>query len=116
LCLSQLASMTSCDKHKIDAAHVRYQAVTRWVQLVADKPAALDISLPRPIHAVTVMSVPPGAELSIDGHRAGTTPTVVQMVGFATVNLTFTKAGFTPVTRRIYSKVPQDRVFVKLTR
>ena len=60
--------------------------------------------------------MPPGAELSIDGHRAGTTPTVVQMMGFATVNLTFTKAGFAPVTKRVYSKQAQDRVFVKLTR
>jgi hypothetical protein len=104
----------TCDKHKVDVSHARYQNLTRWVTLVADKPQELDISLPRPIHAVTVTSFPPGAELSIDGHRAGTTPTVVQMMGFATVNLTFTKPGFQSVTKRVYSKVPQDRVFVKL--
>ncbi len=106
----------SCDKHKVDVAHVRYQSVTRWVTPSADKPQELDISLPRPIHAVTVTSSPPGAELSIDGHRAGTTPTVVQMTGFATVNLTFAKPGFQPVTRKVYSKVAQDRVFVKLAK
>jgi hypothetical protein len=61
-----------------------------------------------------VSSFPPGAELSIDGHRAGTTPTVVQMTGFATVNLTFTKQGFQSVTKKIYSKLPLDKVFVKL--
>jgi hypothetical protein len=106
----------SCDKHKLDVAHVRYQSVTRWVTLAADKPQQLDISLPRPTHAVTVTSSPPGAELSIDGHRAGTTPTVVQMAGFATVNLTFAKPGFQTVTRKVYSKLAQDRVFVKLTK
>jgi len=106
----------TCDKHKIDVAHARYQSVTRWVTLTADKPQQLDISLPRPVHAVTVTSFPPGAELSIDGHRAGTTPTVVQMMGFATVNLTFTKAGFQTVTKKVYSKLPQDRVFVKLVK
>jgi hypothetical protein len=106
----------SCDKHKVEASHARYQSLTRWVTLVADKPQQLDLSLPRPVHAVTVTSFPPGAELSIDGHRAGTTPAVVQVMGFASVHLTFTKPGFKSVTRRIYSKLPQDRVFVKLLR
>jgi len=106
----------TCDKHKIEVSHARYQNATKWVTLVADKPQEVDISLPRPVHAVTVLSVPPGAELSIDGHRAGTTPMVVQMMGFATVNLTFTKAGFQSVTKKVYSKLPQDRVFVKLLR
>jgi hypothetical protein len=36
------------------------------------------------------------------------------MAGFASVNLTFTKAGFQTVTRKVYSKLAQDRVFVKL--
>jgi hypothetical protein len=106
----------TCDKHKVDASHARYQSMTKWVTLASDKPKELDISLPRPIHSVTVTSFPPGAELSIDGHRAGTTPTVVQMMGFARVNLTFTKAGFRTVTTKVYSKLPQDRVFVKLVR
>jgi PEGA domain len=111
---SPLTIEGSCDRHKLDISHVRYQGVTRWVTLVADTPQSLDINLPRPIHAVTVMSVPPGAALSIDGHRAGTTPTVIQMMGFATVNLTFTMRGFQTVTRRVYSKLAQDRVLVKL--
>jgi hypothetical protein len=106
----------TCDKHKIEASHARYQNLTRWVTLAADKPQELDLSLPRPVHAVTVTSFPPGAELSIDGHRAGTTPAVVQMMGFATVHLTFTKPGFQSVTKKVYSKLPQDRVFVKLLR
>jgi hypothetical protein len=106
----------TCDKHKVEASHARYQSLTRWVTLVADKPQELDLSLSRPVHAVTVTSSPPGAELSIDGHRAGTTPAVVQVMGFATVHLTFTKPGFQRVTKRIYSKLPQDRVFVKLLR
>ena len=111
---SPITIESTCDKHKIDVAHARYQGSTRWVTLVADKPQDVDISLPRPVHAVTVTSLPPGAELSIDGHRAGTTPTIVQMMGFASVNLTFTKAGFHAVTKKVYSKLPQDRVFVRL--
>ena len=113
---SPLTIAGTCDKHKVEAAHARYQSLTKWVTLASDKPQELDISLPRPSHAVTVTSFPSGAELSIDGHRAGTTPTVVQMMGFATVHLTFTKAGFRTVTTKVYSKLPQDRVFVKLVK
>jgi hypothetical protein len=113
---SPLVIEASCDKHRIDVSHVRYQNVTRLVALAAEKPQQIDIALPRPIHAVSVSSSPPGAELSIDGHRAGTTPTVVQMMGFATVKLTFTKSGFQSVTKKVYSKQAQDRVFVKLTK
>lgn len=113
---SPITIAASCDKHKIDAAHARYQSASRVVTLVAGKPADLELSLARPIHAVTVTSSPSGAELSIDGHRAGVTPTIIQMMGFATVKLTFSKPGFAPVTKRVYSKVAQDRVFVKLSR
>jgi hypothetical protein len=104
----------SCDKHKLDIAHARYQTLTRWVTLAPGKPVALEVNLVRPIHAVTVTSEPPGADVLIDGHRAGTTPTVVQMTGFATVHLTFTKPGFHSVTKRVYSKLAQDRVSVHL--
>jgi hypothetical protein len=111
---SPLTIDATCEKHRVDLSHARYQTVTRWVTLAADKPQDLEVNLPRPIHAVTVTSFPPGAELSIDGRRAGTTPTVVQMMGFATVNLTFSKAGFQSVTKKVYSKLAQDHVFVKL--
>ncbi|HEX4421093.1 MAG TPA: PEGA domain-containing protein [Kofleriaceae bacterium] len=104
----------TCDKHKLDVSHARYQGVTRWVTLAVNQPQQLEINLPRPIHAVTVTSTPPGAVLSIDGHRAGTTPTVVQMMGFATVSLTFTRPGFPSVTKKVYSKLAQDHVSVKL--
>jgi hypothetical protein len=114
--VSPLTIDTTCDKHKLDASHARYQAVSRTIALEAGKPTELDVSLPRPTHSVTVTSTPPGAELSIDGHRAGTTPTVVQMMGFATVNLTFTKPGYRTVTRKVYSKLAQDRVAVQLAR
>jgi hypothetical protein len=111
---SPVTIASTCEKHKIELSHARYQAQTRWVTLAADRPQELEVALPRPTHAVTVTSFPTGAELSIDGRRAGTTPTVVQMMGFSTVNLTFTKPGFQSVTKKVYSKLPQDHVFVKL--
>jgi hypothetical protein len=104
----------SCAKHKIDIAHARYQSATRWVTLAADKPQQLEVSLTRPIHDVSVTSSPSGADVLIDGHRAGTTPTVIQVTGFAAVRLTFRKPGYHSLTKRVYSKLAQDAVAVQL--
>jgi hypothetical protein len=111
---SPLTILGSCEQHKLDVSHARYQTVTRWVTLTADRPASVEFTLPRPIHAVTVTSQPPGAEVMIDGRRVATTPAVVRVPGFARISLTLTKPGFRRITRQIYSKLAQDRVFVKL--
>ncbi|MBC7978900.1 MAG: PEGA domain-containing protein, partial [Myxococcales bacterium] len=113
---SPITIESTCEKHKVDVTHARYQSATRWVTLAADKPQELGINLSRPTHAVTVTSSPSGAELSIEGRRAGTTPTVIQMMGFASVRLRFTKPGYQSVTKKVYSKTAQDRVFVKLSK
>ena len=113
---SPLTVANACQRVRIDVAHPRYQAQARWVALAADKPASLDVTLPRPTHAVSVLTLPPGAEVKIDGRRAGTTPTVVQMMGFTSVDLTIEKAGYQTITKRVYSKLPQDRVFVKMAK
>ncbi|HEY0194121.1 MAG TPA: PEGA domain-containing protein, partial [Kofleriaceae bacterium] len=113
---SPIALATSCGKHKLDVAHARYQAATRVVTVAADAPQQVEISLPRPTHAVTVTSVPSGADVAIEGHRAGTTPTTISVMGFATISLTISKPGYAPVTQKLYSKTPEDRVSVKLTR
>jgi hypothetical protein len=117
---SPITLQGSCDKHKVEISHARYQSQTRWVAFVAptadSDPGQLQIALPRPIHAVTVASSPPGAELWIDGRRVGNTPTVAQIMGFAKVSLTLIKPGFQTVTQKIYSKLAQDRVLVTLTK
>jgi hypothetical protein len=111
---SPLTIANACQRTRIDVSHPRYQSQARFVALAADHPATLDVTLSRPTHAVTVMTLPPGAEVSIDGRRAGTTPTIVQVMGFTSVDLTIEKGGYKTLTKRVYSRVPQDRVFVKL--
>jgi hypothetical protein len=113
--ISPLVIAASCERHKLEVSHARYQSLTRSVALSPEHPQELDISLPRPIHTVTVTSFPPGAQLVVDGRAAGTTPAVLQIVGFSTVSLTLSKPGFPSVTRKLYSKLAQDRVFVKLS-
>ena len=103
-----------CAKRKLDIAHPRYQSVTRWITPVADSTNELDVALARPTHELFVESSPSGATVSIDGHRAGTTPTMVKIMGFTTLSLTIEKFGFKAQTKKVYSKVPHDRVTTKL--
>jgi len=113
---SPLTIATTCETHQVDIAHPRYKPATKQVALTADKPGSLDISLDRPTHAVSVTSTPPGATIFIDGRRAGTTPTVVSVMGFQTLKLEIKKTGYQPQSTKLYSKVPQDKVAVRLTK
>jgi hypothetical protein len=113
---SPITIATSCDRHKIDIKHPRYQLVTKFVALKEGAPGSIDITLQRPTHEVKVTSQPSGATIFIDGHRAGTTPTVVSVLGFSNLKLEVKKTGYAPVSQKLYSKVPQDNVAVKLTK
>ena len=103
-----------CQRRRVDIAHDRYQPAMRWVTPSAGKPETIDVTLTRPTHAVTVVTQPAGATVMIDGRRAGTTPTVIQIMGFQSMSLTVEKPGFQPVTQRVYSKLANDRVVIKL--
>ena len=72
--------------------------------------------LQRPTHELMVETVPLGATISIAGHRAGTSPTTVQLLGFTMMTLTIEKPGYQPVTKRVYSKTANDRILVRLTK
>jgi hypothetical protein len=102
-----------CTKRKLDIAHPRYAPATRIVAATPDA-ANVDVALARPTHDLYVETSPAGAIVSIDGHRAGTTPTLVKVMGFTTLSLRIDKFGFKSTTQRIYSKSPHDRVAIRL--
>ena len=102
-----------CAKRKLDIAHPRYAPATRLVTATPDA-APIDIALARPTHDLYVETSPSGAIVSIDGHRAGTSPTLVKIMGFTALTLRIEKFGFAPTTQRIYSKSPRDRVNIRL--
>jgi hypothetical protein len=103
-----------CAKRKLDIAHPRYAPATRIVAATPDAAANIDVALARPTHDLYVETSPAGAAVSIDGHRAGTTPTLVKIMGFTALSLRIDKFGFKSTTQRIYSKSPHDRVTIKL--
>ncbi len=113
---SPIAIAGPCTRRRIDLAHPRYKAEQRWVTPTADQPVSLDITLVRPTHELVVTSNPAGATVSIGGRRAGLTPTKVQLMGFSGIDITITKPGFETITRRIYSKVPNDALTVTMRR
>jgi hypothetical protein len=105
-----------CARRRIDLVHPRYKAEQRWVALTADKPGSLDVTLSRPTHTLLVTSNPTGATVFIAGRRAGTTPTRVPLMGFSGIEVKLQKKGFDPVSKRIYSKVSNDKLSVTLKR
>ncbi|HEX5059740.1 MAG TPA: PEGA domain-containing protein [Kofleriaceae bacterium] len=113
---SPLTVGTSCEKHKLDISHARYQSTTKFVTLAEGKDQEVEVTLSRPTHVVTVSSNPSGAQIFIDGRSAGTTPSKLSVLGFTTLKLEFKKTGYQPASAKLYSKVAQDKVAVKLNK
>ena len=105
-----------CAKRQVEVAHPRYAPATRTIELAQDKPETVDITLQRPMHHMMVETQPTGAIVSIAGKPAGSTPTNIDLMGFTTITLTIAKPGWRPVTKKIYSKVPNDHLSVKLSK
>jgi hypothetical protein len=105
-----------CTKRKVELVHPRYKAEQRFVEPVSDKPNSIDVTLVRPTHYLVVTSNPSGATVFIAGRRAGTTPTKVPLMGFSGIEVKVQKLGFETVSKRIYSKVPEDKLAVTLKR
>ncbi|HEU0033702.1 MAG TPA: PEGA domain-containing protein [Kofleriaceae bacterium] len=104
-----------CEARKVDLSHPRYAFVTRTVTPQQGKPETVDVTMVRPTHAVMVVTKPAGATVLIDGRRAGTSPTVVNVMGFQSMSLSVQKPGYRPVTQRLYSRNASDRVVIEMT-
>lgn len=111
---SPLTVAGPCTRRRIDIAHPRYAPAQRFITPKPDD--AIDVTLNRPTHNLFIETQPAGAIVSIDGHRAGTTPTMVKIMGFTTIDIAITKPGYKPTTKKLYSKTAADRVSVKLAR
>ena len=117
---SPLTVAGPCTKRKIAVTHPRYAPAEKFM---TPKPSAngegteaFDVTLVRPTHNLFVETQPSGAVVSIDGHRAGTSPTMVKVMGFTTLTLNIEKPGWKPQTAKVYSKTAVDRRSIKLGR
>jgi hypothetical protein len=105
----------TCDHHKLDLAHPRYKTEQRAVTMTADSPTSLDVTLVRPTHSLRVITSPPGANVFLGGRPAGTSPTIVQVMGFSGIDVRVERVGFAAVSTRVYSKVADDKLVISLT-
>jgi hypothetical protein len=106
-----------CQHRKVDIAHARYATATRTVALAGGgAPTTIDVALQRPQHRVLVETQPAGATVSIAGRTAGQSPTWIMVLGFTTMDIAISKPGYLPVTKHLYSRVPSDRVVVRLVK
>lgn len=111
---SPLTVAGPCTKRRIEVSHPRYAPSERFITPRPED--ALDVTLVRPTHDLFVETLPSGAVVSIDGHRAGTSPTMVKVMGFSMLTLKIEKPGFKPQTTQVYSKAAVDRRSIKLSR
>jgi hypothetical protein len=77
-------------------------------------PAARPRPVPRKMHAVLIKTFPVGAVVTVDGRSFGTTPTYAKVPANTPVELHVRRAGYQPIVRKLTSKTPTDRVFLKL--
>jgi hypothetical protein len=68
------------------------------------------------MHKLMVETTPSGATISIGGHNAGTSPTLLDVLGFTSLAITVAKPGYAPTTTTVYSKLASDHVRVQLAR
>lgn len=113
---SPVTIATTCARHKVDLKHPRYQLGSKFIALEEGTPGKIDITLQRPTHTVSITSQPANATVFINGKRAGTTPTKLRVLGFVNVKLELKKTGYATVSTKLYSKVAQDKLAVKLTK
>lgn len=113
---SPITLATSCGRHKVEIKHPRYQLATKVVTTAENAPGKYEVMMQRPTHTVAFTSQPSGATVFIDGRRAGTTPTSVSVLGFSNLKIEIKKTGYAPVSKRLYSKVPQDKLVQRLTK
>lgn len=113
---SPIMIATTCERHRIDIKHPRYKLATKFVTLKEGSPGSIDTTLQRPTHTVKITSQPSNATIYIDGRRAGTTPTVLSVMGFSNLTLEIKKTGYATMSRKLYSKVSQDSLSVKLSK
>jgi hypothetical protein len=112
---SPIAIAGPCQHRQLAISHPRYETSQRAVSPTTGEPATVDVTLQRPMHHLMIDTAPSGAIISIGGHRAGTSPTNVDIMGFTGLDITISKPPFyRPITKHVYSKVANDRLSVKL--
>jgi hypothetical protein len=113
---SPITLATTCERHKVDIKHPRYKLLTKQVSPTETEPSKIEVTLQRPTHTVSFVTQPAGATVFIDGRRAGTTPTTVNILGFSNLKIEIKKPGYATAATRLYSKVAQDRFTLRMTK
>lgn len=111
---SPITIATSCGRHRVEVSEQRHQTLAAWVTLAIEQTERIDVPLTRPIHAVAVTTRPSGAAIYIDGSPAGTTPTMLNVLGHVPITIEIKKAGYQPLIQHLYSTNPLDKLAIQM--
>lgn len=112
--VAPFALAAPCGLHHLDISHPQYVTTSAWVNFGPDHPEVLDVQLARPIHSVSVATMPAGASILLDGKPAGESPRTLAVPGYVPMTVVLTKPGYRTVTRHFASTAPRDRLVVGL--
>jgi len=102
-----------CARRRIEADAPRWAAESKWV--VVEATSSFEVVLARPRHQIRVMSTPSDSTVLVNGSKAGTTPTTVDIPGWTYVTIEIERAGYVTAKRKHKSsKVKGDEFYAKL--
>jgi len=104
-----------CGEHGLDLRRARYTRVTKSIALEQGTLDKLELNLSRPEHRLRITSAPSGAEVTVNGRAAGTTPATVTVNGFEQARVSVSLAGHKTWSTRIYVRDPTTSVSAKLS-
>ena len=104
-----------CGEHGLELRRPRYSGVTKSIALEQGTLDKLELNLSRPEHRLRITSAPSGAEVTVNGRAAGSTPATVTVNGFEQARISVSLAGHKTWSTRIYVRDPTTSVSAKLS-
>lgn len=109
------AAQVPCGAGELVLIHPRYERVARTIDATATT-APIEVAMARPIGALTLRSIPPGATFTVNGATVGRGPTTAKVPAFESIHLTAQLAGYAPWHGTVKVRGATGNAFARLTR
>ncbi|MCE9578425.1 MAG: PEGA domain-containing protein, partial [Deltaproteobacteria bacterium] len=109
------AASVPCGPGELVLTHPRYERVARTLTAGADA-APVEVTMARPVAALTLRSIPAGATFTVNGATVGRGPTTAKVPAFETIRLTAQLPGYAPWHGTVKVRGATSTAFARLTR
>lgn len=92
----------ACGEHVVVVEHPRYERVERHLSVADGSDGRVELRLVRPLGVLELHSSPPGAAFTVNGAKAGHSPTTAHVQAFTFVKVKATLEGYGSWNQRVY--------------